>query len=167
VLRLDAANARASDIRNRAATLQARASRRFVASRTRFQTPKDDDGGGLAGFDTGNTELREAPDFQGRIEFEMSPPTGIRGGDPWTLRIFVVNGGDKPIRIQSVDAVTQVNGAGSGGAIPARTRQIPTQQRVLVGELSGTWGAATDAWSTQVTITASKGQSLRATLTWR
>jgi hypothetical protein len=166
-LRLDAASTRAQDLRTRAAALQARAARRFVASRTRVQTARDKDAGGLAGFETGDTDVREAPDFQGRIEFEMTPPTGLQGGDPWTLRIFVVNGGDKPIRIQGVDAVTQVNGAGSGGAIPARTRQVPTQQRVLVGELSGTWDAATDAWSTQVTVTANKGQSLRATLTWR
>jgi hypothetical protein len=166
VLSLDSTNARARATRARAATLQAQANRRFVAGRTRVQTARDESAG-LAGFDTGDTDLREAPDFQGRIEFEMDPPTGIGGGDPWTLRIFVVNGGEKPIRIQSIATVTQVNGAGSGGAVSPRIHQVPPQQRLLVGELSGTWDAATNAWSTHVTITANKGQSLRASLTWR
>ena len=142
------------------------AQRRFVPTRTRVQTEKEQKGG-IAGFDMGDAELRKTPDFQGRIEFEMNPATGLEGGTAWTLRIFVVNEGEKPIRIQGVDAVTQVNGSGGGGAVTPRTRQVPTQQRLLVGELTGTWQDGTNAWSTQVTVTANKGDSLRATLTWR
>ena len=100
-------------------------------------------------------------------EFEMNPATGLTAGAPWTLRIFVVNEGEKPIRIQGVQAVTQVNGSGGATAVAPRTRQVPTQQRLLVGEHTGTWQQGTNAWSTQVTITANKGDSLRASVTWR
>jgi hypothetical protein len=165
-LGLDPGNSRARTTRARVVALRDLASRRFVAGRTRVQTEKAQ-AGGLAGFDTGDADVRKAPDFQGRLEFEMNPASGLSGGDPWTLRIFVVNDGEKPIRIQGIDAVTQVNGAGGGGAVAPRTRQIPTQRRLLVGELSGTWVEGTNSWSTQITVTANKGDSLRASLTWR
>ena len=165
-LGLDPGNSRATTTRARAVALRDLANRRFVGGRTRVQTEKAQ-GGGLAGFDSGDTDLRKAPDFQGRIEFEMSPPGGIAAGDAWTLRIFVINEGKKDIKIRGVDAVTQVNGAGGGGAVAPRTKEVPTQRRLLVGELSGTWVEGTNAWSTQVTVTANKGDSLRATVTWR
>ncbi len=165
-LRLDPNSSRAQTTRARAVALRDLANRRFVGGRTRVQTEKAQEGG-LAGFDTGSTDLRKAPDFQGRIEFEMSPASGIEAGDPWTLRIFVVNDGEKSIRVQGVDAVTEVNGAGGGGAVAPRTREIAPQQRLLVGEHSGTWVEGTTSWSTQVTVTANKGDSLRATVTWR
>ena len=166
-LRLEPANSRATTARARAVALRDLARRQFVAGRTRVQTAKAQGGGGLAGFDTGGTDLRQAPDFQGRIEFEMTPPSGIAAGDPWTLRIFVVNDGKKSIEVQGVTATTRINGNGSDGPVAPQTRQIRTQQRVLVGEASGTWSEGTTAWSTQVTVTAKKGDSLRATLTWK
>ncbi len=165
-LTLDPQNTRARTSRARAVGLRDLARRKFVPTRTRVQTEKEQEGG-IAGFDMGDADLRKAPDFQGRIEFEMNPATGIKGGDSWSLQIFVVNEGEKPIQIQGVDTATQVNGTGSNGSVPPRTRQVPTQQRLLVGELTGSWAQGTNAWSTQVTVTANKGDSLTATLTWR
>jgi hypothetical protein len=165
-LNLDPQSSRAQTGRARAIALRDQARRKFVPTRTRVQTEKEQEGA-IAGFDMGDADLRKAPDFQGRIEFQMSPATGLQGGSGWTLRIFVVNEGEKPILIQGVEAVTQVNGSGGGRAVPPRTRQIPTQQRLLVGEHSGTWQDGTNSWSTQVTVTANKGDSLRASLTWR
>jgi hypothetical protein len=165
-LGLDPGNSRATATRARAVALRDLANRRFVGGRTRVQTEKAQ-GGGLAGFETGDADLRKAPDFQGRIEFEMSPAGGIAAGDAWTLRIFVINDGKKDIEIRGVSAVTEVNGSGGGGTVTARTKDVPTQRRLLVGELSGTWVDGTESWSTQVTVTANKGDSLSASVTWR
>jgi tetratricopeptide (TPR) repeat protein len=166
-LRLDPNNAQARSARATATARRDLARRRFVAGRTRVQTEKADEAGGLAGFDTGGADLRKAPDFQGRIDFEMTPAAGIEEGAGWTLRVFVVNEGKKPIRVQGVTVTTQVNGAGAGAPVSPRTNQIAPQQRALVGETSGTWAEGTNAWSTEVSVTANKGDSLRATLTWR
>ena len=166
-LRLEPGSSRATTTRARAVALRDLARRKFVAGRTRAQTAKAQGGGGLAGFDTGGTDLRQASDFQGRIQFEMTPPSGIAAGDPWTLRIFVVNDGKKSIDVQGVTATTRINGNGSGGPVTPQTRRIPTQQRVPMGEVSGTWSDGTTSWSTQVTVTAKKGDSLRATVTWK
>jgi hypothetical protein len=165
-LRLDPGNAVAQAARTAAVTGRDLAKRRFVAGRTHVQTAKAD-AGGLAGFDTGDADLRKAPDFTGRLEFEMDPPSGIEPGDAWTLRVYVVNGGKKPIRVQGVTVSTRVNGSGSGGPTPALAREIPPQQRDLVADVKGTWAPGTTEWSSEVSVTANKGDSLSATLAWR
>ena len=165
-LRLDPGNAQARSARASAVARRDLAKRRFVGGRTRVQTEKDDDAA-LTGFDTGDADLRRAPDFDGAIEFEVTPPSGIEPGEPWTLRVFVVNGGQKPLRVQGVTAATKVNGGGSGGPVAPQTSQIAPQQRALVAETSGTWAEGTTSWSTEVTVTANKGDTLRATVNWR
>jgi hypothetical protein len=152
----------------RARALQGRESvrKRFVAGRTVVQTEKAQ-AGGLEGFDTGDVSLQKAPDFLGRIEFEMTPASGILPGDPWTLRYYVVNDGKKPIRVQAVTVGTTANGTGTGGPVAPLAREIAPQQRALLGEASGAWAEGMRTWSSEVTVTANKGDSLRATITWR
>jgi hypothetical protein len=166
-LRLDPGNARATSLRTDAVRRRDLARRRFVSGRTAVLTQKAQQQSGLAGFETGDADLRKAPDFQGRLEFEMTPGTGLDAGTPWTLRIYVVNDGKKSIRVQGVTATTSVNGSGSGGPVAARAREIAPQQRVLLGELSGTWQEGTTSWSTEVVMTANKGDSLKNAVTWR
>jgi hypothetical protein len=165
-LRLDPANARAASLRPDAVRRRDLARRRFAAGRTAVETQKAQRAGGPAGFDTGDAEVRTS-DFLGRIEFEMSPASGIEPGDAWTLRVYVVNEGRKAIRVQGVSVGTSVNGTASGGPVPPRAREIAPQQRTLVAETTGSWHDGTTAWATEVTVTAGKGESLKNTLTWR
>jgi hypothetical protein len=166
-LRLDPANAQAREARATAVARRDLARRRFVAGQTVVQTQKAGGEGSLAGFDTGDADLRKAPDFQGRIEFEMTPASGLEAGQAWTLKVYVVNDGKKPIRVQGVTVATTVNGSGSGGPMTSRAREIPPQQRAPLGEASGSWREGTTSWSTEITVTANKGDSLRNTVTWR
>jgi hypothetical protein len=166
-LRLDPANAQAREARATAAARRDLARRRFVAGQTVVQTQKAAKESDLSGFDTGDADLRKAPDFQGRIEFEMAPASALEAGQAWTLKVYVVNDGKKPIRIQGVTVATTVNGSGSGAPMASRTREIAPQQRALLGEASGSWREGTTSWSTEVTVTANKGDSLRNTLSWR
>jgi hypothetical protein len=166
VLRLDPGNAQATANRARAVALRDLARRTFVTGRTRIQG-KARGGGGLAGFDTGDADLREAPEVQGRIEFQMTPPSGIAPGDTWSLQVFLQNQGGKNIDIQDISATTRVNGSGSGSTVAPPTRRVSRGQRVLVGELSGTWADGTNSWSTLVTITTNDGETLRASVIWR
>ena len=168
-LRLDPGNAQATSLRADAVRRRDLARRRFVPGQTAVQTPKaqKDKAADLAGFDTGDADLRKAPDFLGRVEFEVTPASGVEPGDAWTVRAYVVNEGKKPIRIAGVTIGTTVNGAGSGGPVPPRAREIAPQQRALVAEAAGSWREGTSSWSTAVTVTAGKGESLQNTITWR
>jgi hypothetical protein len=165
-LRLDAGNARATSLRGDAVRRRDLAKRRFTPGRTAVQSAKAQKAGGLAGFDTEDADLRTS-DFLGRVEFEMNPASGIEPGDAWTLRVYVVNEGKKAIRVQGVTVGTTVNGAGTGGPVPPRAREVAPQQRALVAEATGSWRDGTTAWATEVTVTAGKGENLKNTLTWR
>ena len=138
-----------------------------MPGRTAVETPKKDKAADLAGFDTGDADVRKAPDFLGRIEFEMTPASAVEPGDAWTLRVYVVNDGKKPIKPTGVTVATTVNGAGGGGPVPLRTREIAPQQRALVAEASGSWREGTSSWATAITVTAGKGESLQNTIAWR
>jgi hypothetical protein len=131
------------------------------------QTQKSQKAGDLVGFDTGDADLRKAPDFQGRIEFEMTPASGIAAGAPWTLKVYVVNEGKKPIRVQGVTVGTTVNGASAAGPVAPRAREIAPQQRALVAEAAGSWRDGTTSWVTDVAVTAGKGDSLKNSIAWR
>jgi hypothetical protein len=165
-LRLDPANARATSLRADAVRRRDLARRRFVPGRTAVQGQKAQKSGGPAGFDTEDADLRSS-DFLGRVEFEMSPASGIEAGDAWTLRVYVVNEGKKAIRVQGVTVATSVNGAGTGGPVPPKVREIAPQQRSLVAETTGSWRDGTTAWAADATVTASRNESLKNTLTWR
>ncbi len=166
VLRLDPANAEATTLRADAVRRRDLARRRFTPGKTVVQGQKAQKAGGLAGFDTGDADLRSS-DFLGRVEFEMTPPSGIEPGDAWTLQVYVVNEGKKAIRVNGLVLGTTVNGAGSGGPLPARVREVAPQQRTLVAETKGTWAEGTTSWTAEVTVTGGKGESLKNTLSWR
>jgi hypothetical protein len=165
-LRLEPGNARATSLRPDVAQRRDLARRRFVAGRTVIdseKTRKEKERGGLVGFDTD----AKAPDFLGRIEFEMSPASGIEANDAWTLRVFVANQGAKPIRVTALAVATTVNGTAGGGPMTPAAREIAPQQRVLLGESTGTWRDGTTAWVAEATLTAPKNETLRNTLTWK
>jgi len=163
-LRLDAGNARASAIKAEAAQRRDLARRRFVSGRTTV-TAKGAKAN-LGGFETADAEIRTA-DFSGRLEFEMSPPAGIDAGDAWTLRVYAVNDGKKPIKVTGLAITTNANGTAAGGPVSPQTREIAPTQRLLVGEASGTWAGGTTSWSAEATLSANKGDSLKNTLSWR
>jgi hypothetical protein len=164
VLRLDPGNASATAARAAAVSLRDAARKKFVAGRTVVKTEKAA-GGGIAGFE--GADVQRTPDFSGRIEFEMSPASGLKPGDPWTLKLYLVNDGKKGIKVGGVTANTVVNGEGGGGPITPGTREVAPQQRALLGQLTGSWREGTTSWSADVLVTANKGDSLKNTLTWR
>jgi hypothetical protein len=166
VLRLDPANARATTLRADAVRRRDLARRRFTPGKTVVQSQKAQKAGGLAGFDTEDADLRSS-DFLGRVDFEMTPSSGIEPGDAWTLKVYVVNEGRKAIRVNGLVLGTTVNGAGSGGPLAPRVREVAPQQRSLVAETGGTWAEGTTSWTAEVTVTGGKGESLKNTLSWR
>jgi hypothetical protein len=164
-LRLDPQNTAALAGKAAAASARAHARRAFVTGRTAVQTEKAR-GGGLAGFDSSDVKVQKAPDFQGRVEFAMTP-SSVQPGDPWTLKVYVVNEGKKAIKISALSVAVVVNGSRSGTGGPPKNREIAPQQRVIVDELSGAWPVGVTSWSTEVKVTAGKNDTLQSQLTWK
>ncbi len=165
VLRLDPGNAKATADRATAIAFRDAARRKFVPGRTVVKTEKAS--GSLSGFDTGDVALQKAPDFLGRIDFEISPAAGIKPGDGYSLKIILVNEGKKAIRIQGLSVNTVVNGTAASVPTTAKVREVQPQQRAELGEVTGSWKDGTTSWATEVLVTANKGDSLKNTITWR
>jgi hypothetical protein len=165
-LRLEPGNAKATSLRADAAQRRDLARRRFVAGRTVVdseKTRKDKASGGLVGFDADE----KAPDFTGKIEFEMTPAGPVEANDAWTLKVFVTNQGKKPIRVQGVTVGTAVNGSGGPAPVATSVKEIAPQQRVQLAETTGSWREGTTSWVAQATLTAPKSETLSNTLTWK
>jgi len=161
-LRIDPQNARAAADRARAVTLRDAARRKFVPGRTIVKTEKA--AGALVGFEGADVKT---PDVSGRIEFEMSPSSGLRPGDPYSLKFYLVNDGRKTIKIGGITATTIVNGTGSGAGVAPSVKAVDPKERALLGEISGVWKDGTTSWSAEVVVTANKADSLKSTLAWR
>ena len=78
-----------------------------------------------AGFDT-NEEAD--PDYQGKLDFEVSP-TSVVAGDNYQIRIFLVNEGKKSIRINGLNVTTIRNGSRSPAPGNSQTRDVNPGQR--------------------------------------
>jgi len=165
VLKLDPQNQHAVDAKKRAVAQRDAAKRTFVSSRTTVQTAKAAKAD-FSGFESADVSVQKAPDFSGRLEFSMTPAS-IKAGDSYSLKIYLVNDGKKDIKVASMTVTMSVNGTGSGGPVAARVKEVAPQQRVLLEDLPGVWKDDVTAWAAEVLVTANKGDSLKAKLTWK
>jgi outer membrane biosynthesis protein TonB len=164
VLKLDPQNAAATAGKARAQAAVALARRSFVTGRTQVQTEKVDKS--LSGFETEDVSLQKAPDFLGKVEFEVSPAR-VSPGTAYSVKVYVLNQGKKSIRIRGINVGTTVNGTRSPSPASTSVREIDPQQRVLLTEVGGEWQQGTTAWSMDVQVTANRGDSLKSQVTWR
>ena len=164
VLKLDPQNGPATTGRTAALSARNAARRAFVSGSTVVQTEKVK--GSVAGFDSADVNVKKSPDFQGRLEFAMSPPS-VKPGEPYKLQITLVNEGKKPIKISGMTFTITVNGQKSGNPIAPRAKEVAPQQRAVLEELPGVFPAQATTWTAEVLVTANKGDSLKNQLTWK
>lgn len=163
-LRADPSNAAASSGKAAVASARVAARKVFAPGRTVVQTQsaKAD----MAGFDTADVSVKKAPDFSGRIEFTVSPAR-VKPGDNYAVQVYLVNEGKKAIKVSGVALTTNLNGTRSARPGAARVKEVAPSQRALLEEIPGVWPEDVNSWSTEVLVTANKGDSLKNLLTWR
>lgn len=164
-LQLDPQNTLASTGRARALAGAAAARRTFVAGRSQLTGTKSGKKG-PAGFDDEDVQIAKAPDYSGRLEFEVAPRS-VKPGDSFSVRVFLINDGKKDFKIAALNVLTTSNGEKSGGGAPAAAREVAPQKRVQIHELSGVWKDGTNSWSLEASVTSTHGEAVRNTLTWR
>ncbi len=163
-LRADPGNAAATAGKAAVTSARAAARKAFMPGRTVVQTQsaKAD----LSGFDTADVSVKKAPDFSGRIEFAVNPPK-VKPGDNYSVQVYLVNEGKKAIKVGGVSVTTNLNGSKSGRSVDSRVKEVAPSQRALIEELPGVWPEDVNWWSTEVMVTANKGDSLKNLLTWK
>jgi hypothetical protein len=118
--------------------------------------------GELAGFESEDVTTRRPPRFVGRMEFEVLP-VEVRPGEPFVVRVHIVNDGRRAVRIEAIEITTVADGQRI--STPARVvqPQVPPGGRTLVAEHSAVWSTAT-SWSLVAVAAAEGDERIRSRL---
>jgi serine/threonine protein kinase/tetratricopeptide (TPR) repeat protein len=135
------------------------AGRGFTAEATSVATPS---AGGVEGFDSSDVSSRRPPQFVGRMEFEVLPPS-VRPGEPFVVRVHLRNDSRRAVKIRGVSATLVVSGQRSPAPVTPLQREVPAQSRALVAEYSGVW-AETPSWTLEVVVTAERNETITSRL---
>jgi hypothetical protein len=164
-LKLDPQSSKASAGKAAALASAGALKKTFVAGRTSVQSGKSVKKT-VAGFDSEDVSVGKAPDYSGRIEFEISP-RNVKPGDSYSARVFLSNDGKKAFKISTLNVVTSTNGSESGGQSSPPVKEVQPQQRVALREVSGVWQEGTSSWNLEVSVVSDRGDVFKNTVTWR
>jgi hypothetical protein len=164
-LRLTPQDEQATAGRTRAAGAQAASRKKFVAGVTSVRSSKAGKGQ-ISGFDSADVKVATALDYSGRIDFEVKPERVVPG-TPYTVRVSLTNDGKKGWKVSGVEASTTANGAKAAAPLNAPGKEIAPQEKVSLGEISGTWAEGTNTWSLEVIVSSNRGDTFRSQLSWR
>jgi hypothetical protein len=134
---------------------------RFVAGATNIATRAT---GGIEGFDATDVHAREVPQFLGRMEFEVLPAT-VRPGEPFVVRIHLVNDGRRPVKVRAIALTSVVDGKRAPAPAHTLQREVAPQQRGLVAEYSAVWSAS-GSWSLETVVTVDRDETIANRLNW-
>jgi tetratricopeptide (TPR) repeat protein/predicted Ser/Thr protein kinase len=115
---------------------------------------------GPAGFEGG--EARRPVEFAGRLLFQVVP-TAVHAGDPFVVRLRLVNEGRRPVRVRSLEAV--VLAAGRRTTVDAKIvqREVEAQREAIVAEYSGEWHE-TGPWMLEALVVTDRGEKIASRL---
>ena len=132
---------------------------RFLAGKTTVTTPS---AGELAGFESDNVDTRRAPRFEGRLEFEVLP-SEVRPGEPFVVRVQLVNEGRRAVRIEGIALATVEDGRRTTAPARVLQRRAPARARVLVAEYSAVWSPVR-SWSLEAVAAVEGNELVRSRL---
>ena len=119
---------------------------------------------GPAGFDAEDVNVN--PDFLCRIRFEATP-AGARAGEGYSLKVFLMNEGEKAIKVRDLSLTTTSNGVRSAKAATPQTRDVPGKQAAPLTDVSGVLDEGAASWSLEAVVTSSKGDVCRNQVIWK
>jgi hypothetical protein len=144
---------------------QAASGRSFVLGTTVVESLRSV-GRDLQGFDTSDVGVKRAPKVEGLLDLVMQPSTP-KAGDPYSVQVFLKNEGKKPIEVEEMKVSMIVDGKWSTRPLPAKVKQVPAKQRVLLEDLPGIWKGDVKDWAVEAVVTSKNQDVYRNRLTWK
>jgi serine/threonine protein kinase len=136
--------------------------RAFIAGETVIRSASAKKG--PAGFDTEDVTVN--PDFLCRIRFDPTPDA-VRAGEGYRLKVFLLNEGEKAIKIRDLTLGTTSNGARSAKSATLQTRDVPPRQAALLTDVSGVIEEGVTSWSLEASVSSAKGDVCRNQVAWK
>ena len=135
------------------------ASARFETEATAVSTAPV---GQLPGFEREGVSTQRAPEFSGRLHFEVLPET-VRAGEPFVVRLEAANEGRHSVKVRSLTLATVVDGRRRPVEAPVLARELPPRQRTLVAQYSDVWQEAS-SWMLEAVVTSEREETITARL---
>jgi serine/threonine-protein kinase len=142
--------------------------RSFVPGKTEA---KGSEQGGLVGFeDSAGVNVKkgtQSAELPGRINFEATP-SAPKPGDRYSLSVYLMNEGAQPIQLASMTVASTVDGRTQRNSMsPAATTVAPRDRALILQVRDQVWKEGTTAWSFEVSVTTTKGETYRNSLAWK
>jgi tetratricopeptide (TPR) repeat protein len=119
---------------------------------------------GPAGFDTEDVNVN--PEFRCQIRFEAAPPA-VRPGEDYSVKIFMINKGEKTLRIRDVTLTTTVDGSRSTRPASPETKEVSAGDAAGLAEVSGAIDEGVSSWALEAVVSSPKGDVCSNHLTWK
>jgi hypothetical protein len=139
--------------------------RAFVAGLTQIGSTRGS-GATLKGFDPTAVALKRAPESDGAIEFEVVP-TQVQPGEPYVVKVYLRNRGEKAIRLKSLNVASEMNGRSSRTPLSPRSKAVEPSLVGLLAELPGVWKDDVESWSIEVEVLTGAGDTYSSRVTWK
>jgi tRNA A-37 threonylcarbamoyl transferase component Bud32/tetratricopeptide (TPR) repeat protein len=123
---------------------------------------------GAAGFGetAGVKSATQAADMPGSISFELQPKSP-RPGDNYKVVVKFTNEGSAPIALSGLTVRLSINGKGVGAAQPLAVSSVAPGDTAIVYSAGEVWSDSITEWAYTATLTGSKGETYRNTITWK
>lgn len=139
--------------------------RQFVLERTAVESKKRV-ASELSGFDTTGVNVKRAPDVLGRVDFEVTPPD-VKPGDHYTVNVYLINDGNKLIKVKDLFVATSVNGRLVSGPRSPRMTEVNPRHKEMVATFSDVWKDSVASWAMDVTVTSDRGDVYKNQVIWK
>ncbi len=140
----------------------------FVAGRT--EAKGRETSGGLVGFEEGGVAVKratQAAELPGKIHFETIP-AAPQPGQRFSVSAYLRNEGAQPIQLASMLVATTIDGRTQKGRVPLVTTTVAPRDRALVFQARDQLlREGTSAWTIEVSLVTSAGETYRSTLSWK
>lgn len=152
-----------------AATAEAKAAaaslaRSFVMGKTQVEGAPAK--GSMKAFDSRDVAVRKPAEVPGRVEITATPEH-VRAGDVINFKVYLLNDGKKPIRIQSLNVATTLDDVRQSAPVTPQVKEVAPGDRVLLAEIKNEWKPVSRRFRVEAQVASDRGETYTNILSWR
>jgi hypothetical protein len=122
--------------------------------------------GSMKAFDSRDVAVRKPAEVPGRVEITASPEH-VRAGDALTLKVYLLNDGKKPIRIQGLNVATTLDDVRQSAPVTPQVKEVAPGDRTLLAEITHEWKPVARRFRVEAQVASDRGETYTNILSWR